>query len=336
VSPATSRLALLEEARARSVLVVGDAILDLDVHAVALGLSLETPTLKARKLRVEPRFGGAGLVVRNLLALGARAVFLTALGDDAVSDHYARWSEPGLEQDFVVAHGRHNTVKERYWIRRAESSGPEATYKALQLDALDDAPIAPGVEQAVLARAEARMGEVDTVVFADYRHGLLTPSLIEQLVALARRAGRATFADSQVSEHGPNHDRYRGVDCVTLNRLEAERLAPGFTVDETGLRRLEERLVPARVVVKLGAAGCLARVDGEAIRFAPPPVTPVDPCGAGDAFLAALALGDPRRPLESLENAVTWGALATTVHGTAPADRAALVRLLEPDGHERG
>jgi 2-dehydro-3-deoxygluconokinase len=76
-------------------------------------------------------------------------------------------------------------------------------------------------------------------------------------------------------------------------------------------------LGPREVVVKDGARGCEALIDG--VRFSLPalPVRVVDPVGAGDAFVAGylaerLAGATPR---ERLQTAVAAGAFAVTVPG---------------------
>jgi 2-dehydro-3-deoxygluconokinase len=74
---------------------------------------------------------------------------------------------------------------------------------------------------------------------------------------------------------------------------------------------------PREVIVKLGARGCAAMVDGE--RFTAPgfPVRQVDPIGAGDAFaagyLAATLWG--RVPEERLRTANAMGALCVQTPG---------------------
>lgn len=76
-------------------------------------------------------------------------------------------------------------------------------------------------------------------------------------------------------------------------------------------------LGPTEVVVKDGARGCTALIDGE--RYAVPalPVTVVDPVGAGDAFVAGY-LADRMAgadPATRLRTAVAVGAFAVTVPG---------------------
>ncbi|MEU1513230.1 sugar kinase [Streptomyces sp. NPDC005811] len=76
-------------------------------------------------------------------------------------------------------------------------------------------------------------------------------------------------------------------------------------------------LGPATAVIKLGAEGALALVDGVAHRRAAVPVQVLDPVGAGDAFVGAylselVAGADARR---CLDTAALAGALLCTVPG---------------------
>jgi 2-dehydro-3-deoxygluconokinase len=76
-------------------------------------------------------------------------------------------------------------------------------------------------------------------------------------------------------------------------------------------------LGPAEVIVKDGARGCTAQIDGARFAVAAPRVTVVDPVGAGDAFVAGyLADRMAGRPPETrLRTAIAAGAFAVTVPG---------------------
>ena len=93
---------------------------------------------------------------------------------------------------------------------------------------------------------------------------------------------------------------------------EARLLTGTTTTDRSSLLDELVALAGGDVVLKLGADGCLAHVDG--VRHAVPavPVTVVDTVGAGDAFvagyLAELLLGRP--PESRLATAVRCGAFA--------------------------
>jgi len=76
-------------------------------------------------------------------------------------------------------------------------------------------------------------------------------------------------------------------------------------------------LGPAEVVVKDGARGCAALVDGKRYEVPALPVTVVDPVGAGDAFVAGY-LADRMAgatPSARLRTAIATGAFAVTVPG---------------------
>jgi 2-dehydro-3-deoxygluconokinase len=88
------------------------------------------------------------------------------------------------------------------------------------------------------------------------------------------------------------------VDVLLVGDEEARALW-GWD-DDTCLDRLADA-GPAEVLLKLGARGCAALVDGERLVSPGFPARPVDPIGAGDAFAA--------------------GYLAATVWGRDPADR---------------
>ena len=53
----------------KRVLVIGDVILDVWTYAKAIGLSLETPTLKAKFTEKTHTLGGTGNVVNNFMIM---------------------------------------------------------------------------------------------------------------------------------------------------------------------------------------------------------------------------------------------------------------------------
>src|SRR3989338_1735561 len=95
------------------VLVIGDLILDIHNEGEKLGLSLETPTVKIKHKIHRVSYGGAGLLVRNILALGVKADFITLAGDDDLSERIEGWSHPNLNIHCFKESGRTTTAKER-------------------------------------------------------------------------------------------------------------------------------------------------------------------------------------------------------------------------------
>ena len=69
-------------------------------------------------------------------------------------------------------------------------------------------------------------------------------------------------------------------------------------------------LGPTEVIIKLGADGCHALIDGRELRMPAIPITPIDTVGAGDAFVAGYLA-------ELLADATPEARLATAVHAGA-------------------
>jgi ribokinase len=111
----------------------------------------------------------------------------------------------------------------------------------------------------------------------------------------------------------------RLVDVLIVNEHEAVEIAGRADV-ETAAAVLSSR-GPATVVVTLGADGALMRRDDVQLMEAGFPVRPSDTTGAGDCFVAALAisLALERPAAESLRFANAAAAVAVTRHGAQDA-----------------
>ena len=304
------------------VLLIGDTILDIYTYGTALGLSAETPTIVAAKREVRHSLGGAALVCRNLLELGASVDFITLMGDDAESDYVRAFRAPKLELVMIAAAGRRTTVKHRFWVDG---------YKLFQLDTRDDVALPQEAVERVMSEVEKRLPSADRVILSDYRHGLFAPDLVDRLKTAVRAAGKPCFVDSQVSQNASNHTLYHGGNVICLNLKEARCIDRGFAPngDPRGFAVLRRELGTERIVVKLGEDGAVL-LDGDRVVAARArKVDVVDTTGAGDAFLAAFCLGGLDEPEASLALANAWAGLSVQIHGTVPPAKADLIAMLE-------
>lgn len=305
------------------VLLLGDTILDIYTYGSAMGLSAETPTIVARRKEVKHSLGGAALVCRNLLELGAKVQFITLVGADEEAAHVRQFTAPGLTLLAVADAARPTTVKHRFWVDG---------YKLFQLDQRDDQAISQHIADEVLARVEGALPETDLVVVSDYRHGLLSPGLLNELLPRLREAGKPIYVDSQVSQTASNHKLYRGGGCVmVLNLKEARCIDPVFSpaLDPQAFEVLNRELGTEKIVVKLGSDGAMFQ-DGSKVTQAPAnKVTVTDTTGAGDAFLSAFCLAGMSDPKNSLQLANAWAGLSVQIHGTIPPDKNDLLQMVK-------
>lgn len=321
VSSMNEASALIEKFSSRRVLLIGDTILDIYVYGRAIGKSAETPTIVAEELETKVSLGGAFLVARNLLELGAHVSFVSLVGNDQEADYVKSFNHERLKTLLVCDASRRTTAKKRYWVDG---------YKLLQFDSLDNSPLSADLEKKAACHVREEIRGHDTVVVSDYRHGLLTPALIKSIMHIAKDAARPVFVDSQVSQAAANHLLYRGADTICLNLKEAKEIDPEFEPgdDTRCFSRLRDKLETERLIVKLGPNGCIAMIRGNFYHARALNVKAVDTCGAGDAFLAALCLGDLENPAASLAIANAWAGLSTQVYGPVPAAREDLVRAM--------
>jgi 2-dehydro-3-deoxygluconokinase len=150
-------------------------------------------------------------------------------------------------------------------------------------------------EACFAAVEDARAAGAAVSLDVNYRSKLWAPDVARAL--LADLAGRCDVL-------------FAGVDEAALVLCSAEADARVLVTELA-------RLGPREVIVKDGARGCAAVIDGDELVVPAPPVPEVDPVGAGDAFvagyLAERLAGEP--PSVRLRTATAMGAYAVTVPG---------------------
>lgn len=293
-----------------NVLVIGDLIFDVYHEGTPLGISAETPTIVLKHKNSVTTLGGAGCLVRHMLELGGKVIFLTVVGSNSFSRHITQFAHKNLKKIFLRETGRTSTIKERFW---------GGGYKLLSWDRLDNRPISSVMEKKIESIVAKNIHACDRIIVSDYRHGLLTERLARALVQLAHTYKKPLYLDSQISQNKGNHVWYRGADCVCFNQREAASIDPEWNprMHEESLRRTQKIMDARAVVVKLGENGSAAVVGNAFIETPAIRVDAKDTTGAGDAFFAALALAK-RIGKEELAIANAWAGLSTTIVGTVP------------------
>lgn len=307
----------------KKVLVIGDVILDVWTYAKAIGLSLETPTLKAKFTKKEHTLGGTGNVVNNLKELGADITFLTLLGDDEYRKTYE--SIKGIKFHTVIESDRKNTVKERFWIERGGSN-----YKHLQINVIDNKAIKKSSIKKMIDNTKKLLNEeFDVIMLIDYRHGLFTKEFLNKLMPVLNKTDIPTIVSSQISDYGrgltSNHINFKGADLIVMNKLEAE-----FNLNETQSVGDLTKIFDCDICVTSGTGGStLFTADNEYHKDIIE-IEEVDPCGAGDSFISCLSLMNWKEsPNKSLYISNCWAGLSVQKHGTVCPEREELKPYLE-------
>ena len=310
----------------KKVLIIGDVILDVWTYAKAIGLSLETPTLKAQFSEKKHTFGGTGNVVKNLSELGADITFLTLLGDD---EYFRNYDEDfNFKGNFfpMVEENRKNTVKERFWVERGGSN-----YKHLQINVIDNQAIKQKtiVSMCYEVKKLIHSEDFDVIMLIDYRHGLFTEEFTNSLMPVLTNKEIPIVVSSQISDYGrglvSNHINFKGANLIVMNKLEAE-----FNLDEGQSMEDLPKIFGCDICVTSGRDGSILYMDGKKYQQNIIDINEVDPCGAGDSFISCLSLTNWKEyPENSLFISNCWAGLSVEKHGTVCPKRDELEYYLE-------
>lgn len=278
--PRTRLGELLAGAAGRSVVVVGDAMLDVYLRGEVERISPEAPVPIVRVRERRCALGGAANVAQNVLALGARCSLVCTLGDDASGRELQQMlGAAGAAPDGAIRIARPTTTKTRL-VARAQ--------QMVRFDDEEDGDLADGDVERVLQVIELVLSDADALILEDYNKGVLVPAVIHAAIGAARRRGIPIVVDPKYR----NFFEYRGATIFKPNRRELES-ALGAAVDlehPEALPATFARLGVDNLLLTLGERGmALISADGEVGRVPTTAREVYDVVGAGDTVTAYLA-----------------------------------------------
>ena len=310
----TGRLPAPEELAQRSVLVVGDVMLDRYWFGEVERISPEAPVPVVKIATEEDRVGGAANVALNVKSLGARVTLMSVVGKD----------EPALKLQQLLQRNGVETVL------GSDDSLPTIVKlrvigRSQQLIRIDFEK-EPGHEVLgqMLDDFQRILPDHDVVLFSDYGKGGLAH--IPKMISLARQAGKQVLVDPK----GSDYERYAGASVITPNRAElglvvgawkseeelrnkAEALRCKLELDYLLLTRSEEGMT------LFGGEDRVHHVEAQAREV-------FDVTGAGDTVIATMAtmLACGLAPEQAMRIANKAGGIVVGKFGTACVTHAEL------------
>jgi rfaE bifunctional protein kinase chain/domain/rfaE bifunctional protein nucleotidyltransferase chain/domain len=272
----------------RPVVVVGDALLDLDVEGTVDRLCPDAPVPVLAVTAEHARPGGAGLAAVLVAGRGVPVRLVTALEPDEPGRRLRGMLAGAVELVDGPAAG--GTVEKC----RMRAGG----HSLLRTDRGAGRP-ATDFGAAVAAALDTALGDAGAVLVSDYGRGVAADPVVRAALAQAAARRVPVVWDPHPRGAAP----LPGATVATPNLAEATAAAGGDPVAGGRVpaalelaRRLLQVWDVRAVAVTLGADGAVVRHRRGACSAAPaPPVGEADPCGAGDHFAggvaAALAAG---------------------------------------------
>lgn len=274
---------LAKSGRGRKIAVVGDVMLDQFVWGRVSRISPEAPVPVVEVTHQSFHLGGAANVAHNLYALGAEPCLVGVRGkDDAAARLMDVLHQTGISEVAIVEDpSRPTTVKTRT-IAHSQQVVRTDWESREDLDSRTEERVIGHIRQALsLSRA---------LVLSDYSKGTLTPRVLEQSIAAARRRRIPVLVDPKLKRFAA----YRRASLLTPNTQEAQA-ATGIAIDdhaelERAAHRILSSLACNAVLVTRGEQGMALFEKGKPAVYIEAAAREVyDVTGAGDTVIATAA-----------------------------------------------
>lgn len=276
----SSQLYKMKEA---TVLVYGDFMVDKYVHGEVTRISPEAPVPVLHVTGKERKFGGAGNVVSNLLALGIKVRVAGFTGNDQdgmwLTDTFSRMGADTTYMENV--NNLQTVIKTRITSRNQQF---------IRLDEEKSENIAKDLETKILDSVFDMLRDVDSVILSDYGKGNVTPDVAQGIISVCIRQKIPVVVDPK----GVNYNKYRGATVCKPNEKELA-IATGLTlftdedVEKAGCKLKNQHGIE-NLVVSRSEKGIMYLNNQNVRRDFPTKVQEIiDVTGAGDTVVAVIA-----------------------------------------------
>ena len=274
-----------------SILVVGDLMIDHYLWGRCERISPEAPVQVVEVQNETTVLGGAGNVVNNLVALGAKVSVASVIGDDKSGKELLSMLRPiDVDTNGIITQNNRKTSKKSRVIA--------SNQQIIRYDNESKEDIDKESQTKLFEKIAYNIEMYDTLIISDYGKGVLTDTLTQRIISLAKKVGIKVFVDPK----GEDYTKYKGAYTLTPNKKEASLATKIDIKDETSLQeallKLKSTCELEISLITLSEEG-IAVYDGRLKRFPTVAKEVYDVTGAGDTVIASLAFAvSSGKPIE--------------------------------------
>lgn len=278
-------LKILEQFKSKSILVIGDIMLDKYIWGDVSRISPEAPVQVVNVIKETYAPGGASNVASNVAALNSKALMCGIAGnDEAKSILIGELKLRGINTEGIFIDKDKPTIQKIRVMGRSQ--------QLLRVDYEKKEHVHKDIEQKIIKFLEKSIAETDAVVISDYAKGVITPEICSRLIEMAKSIGKPVIVDPK-----PKHrDLYANCTVITPNNAEASEMANIEDGDEDVLEIGQKLLkyLNSDVLITRGEQGMsLFEKSGEVTNIPANAREVYSIIGAGDTVAAAIALALP-------------------------------------------
>jgi len=269
---------LVRKFKDRRVLVLGDLMIDKYIWGTVSRISPEAPVPVVEVQKSTSCLGGAGNVEQNLKGLGAAPVLVGVVGDDDEGLWIKRHASES--RGIILDEKRPTTVKTRIIAHHQQ---------VVRVDQERRKAVSPEIEARI--RAFIEKDEIEGIVVSDYNKGIVTRTLMEAVLPLARGRKIPVFVDPKVE----NFPLFSPITFIAPNHHEAAKVVRHACLTESEVERAGREIMSMistkYLIIKRGEQGMSIFEQGRKPIHIPTIAREVfDVTGAGDTVIAAAAL----------------------------------------------
>jgi len=304
----------------KRVLVLGDLMLDKYLWGHVARISPEAPVPVVEVKKDTYCLGGAGNVSCNLESLGALSILVGVVGKDQDGEwvRNATSNNHGIFTDST----RPTTVKTRIIAHQQQ---------VVRVDQEKKNPISSQIEKQIYNFIQQE--KYDGILISDYNKGILSKSLMDEILPYARKNEIPVFVDPKVE----NFFSFSPVTLINPNHIEAEKIVHHPCITDTQVEKAGQKIlsqIEAKyLILKRGELGLSVFERGKMPFHIPTIARQVyDVTGAGDTVIASacLALLSGASILEAAVIANAAAGIAVGKIGTATVTTGELIEALSP------
>lgn len=276
---------LINQFAGLKVLVVGDVMIDAYYFGKVERISPEAPVPVVAVDKKENRLGGAANVAMNLVALGAKPIVCSVVGNDKDGeDLIDLFHQYGVGTSGILkSDNRVTTVKLRVISQSTQM---------LRIDTEDTHALSEFDSYELVKRIYELMIDADVVIFEDYDKGVLTEQNIAGIIKLAHKKGIPVIVDPKKR----NFIHYKEADLFKPNLKELkEGLKLDFDADEPtqleeAVKKMMSLMQLKHAMITMSEKGVMI-TDGQTFHYVPAHIRKIaDVSGAGDTVVSVAAL----------------------------------------------
>ena len=277
---------LIERFAEKSILVIGDVMLDRYLDGSVDRVSPEAPVPVLNHKSTQERPGGAANVALNLSGLRAKVFVASVIGGDPHGETLkSLLQDTGINTDAIVSsHTRMTTAKTRIMAQ---------SQHLLRVDQEVTHALDSETSDKLLASIRKLLTEetIDMVILQDYNKGVLSAENIASILSLCTEYKVPVAVDPKFE----NFTHYKGVSILKPNLVELRAALPfPIEVTEKDLARaceyLRKNMDCDIVLVTLSDKGIYVNDREEAHLLPTIKRSIVDVCGAGDTVISVAVL----------------------------------------------